>query len=53
LIKSVLEEELKLNLQLLVAHPFDRAATMTGAKSGVAKRFSEKVPNAVFFHKLN
>jgi hypothetical protein len=50
LIKSVLEEELKLDLQLMVAQSFDGSATMAGAKSGVAKRFLEKVPHAVFVH---
>jgi hypothetical protein len=50
LIKSVLEEELKLDLQLMVAQSFDGAATMAGAKSGVAKRFLEKVPHVVFVH---
>jgi hypothetical protein len=48
LIKSVLKEELKLDLQLMVAQSFDGAAAMAGAESGVAKRFLEKVPHALF-----
>ncbi len=50
LIKDVLENELNLDLQLMVAQSFDGAATMAGIKSGVAKRFIEKVPHAVFVH---
>ena len=50
LIKDVLEKELNLDLQLLVGQSFDGAATMAGIKSGVAKRFIEKVPYAVFVH---
>ena len=50
LIKDVLENELNLDLQFMVAQSFDGAATMAGIKSGVAKRFIEKVPYAVFVH---
>ena len=39
LIKNVLIDHLKLDLQLMVAQSFDGAATMAGVKSGVAKRF--------------
>ena len=34
----------------MVAQSFDGAATMAGIKSGVAKRFIEKIPHAVFVH---
>ena len=50
LIKSVLEDKLNLDLQFMVAQSFDGAATMAGAKSGVAKRFLDIVPYAVFVH---
>lgn len=50
LIKYVLEEELKLDTQLMVAQSFDGAATMAGIKTGVAKRFTDLIPHAVFVH---
>jgi hypothetical protein len=40
LIKSVLEEELKLDLQLMVAQSFDGAATMAGAKKNATMEIS-------------
>ena len=50
LIKSVLEEELNLDTQHMVAQSFDGAATMAGIKTGVAKRFTDLIPHAVFVH---
>ena len=50
LIKSVLEEELNLDTQHMVAQSFDGAATMARIKTGVAKRFTDLIPHAVFVH---
>ena len=50
LIKDVLEKELNLNLQLMVGQSFNGCATMAGNKTGVAKRFLDLVPYAVFVH---
>jgi hypothetical protein len=50
LIKDALEVEFKLDLQLMVAQSFDGAATMSGNKKGVAKRFKDIIPHSVFVH---
>jgi hypothetical protein len=34
----------------MVAQSFDGAATMAGIKTGVAKRFTDLIPHAVFVH---
>ena len=42
--------ELNLDLQQMVGQSYDGAATMSGKKTGVAKRFIDQVPYAVFIH---
>ena len=40
----------KLDTQLMVGQSFDGAAIMAGIKTGVAKRFTDLIPHAVFVH---
>ena len=49
-IKDALVLELNLDLQQMVGQSYDGAATMSGKKTGVAKRFIDQVPYAVFIH---
>jgi hypothetical protein len=43
-------ESLKLDLNLMVGQSYDRAATMSGIKNGVATKFKNKIKTAVYVH---